>query len=401
MGASKGGTPRIRYYGRPHPILESMATNPPEGFSYVSNLNQAVYTGYTGPPVYQQSSRIMARAANTFFKLVRAPRTIPMMTDCDLVHMDGCVLPLTSKPWVVGSIEYAGAFFAFDDAWYERRASRRMLARALGGPRCKKVMTLSEAALESLSLSLGEEFAPIKGKTSVLYPAVPTERVEAGRASKKEDGTIRILFVGNHFFDKGGRELFFAYQRLRRRYDLELMLVTSAPPHHREYFEAFKKKLTSEPGVSVHTAVPKEALLKDFFLKSHIFCFPSYMETFGYVVLEAMASNLAVVTSDEYALPEMIRNGENGLLVHAPYASFRRGALRSPSSLEEYRRAVLEEKNFSSVVDELETSLSKLIEDGTLRRRLASAALQETTEGRFSVLQRNKQLAEIYREALG
>ncbi len=127
---------------------------------------------------------------------------------------------------------------------------------------------------------------------------------------------------------------------------------------------------------------------------------PSYMDTFGYVVLEAMANRLPVVTTDMFALPEIVKDGETGLLVHAPIASFERNRLRTPETVQRYREAVLDEKLFAPVVDALEASLSRLIEDGALRKRMGEAAFKEVEQGRYSVAQRNRSLYKYYCEAL-
>jgi glycosyltransferase involved in cell wall biosynthesis len=51
------------------------------------------------------------------------------------------------------------------------------------------------------------------------------------------------------------------------------------------------------------------------YASADIFLFPSVTETFGNVVPEAMASGLAVVGFDYAAAGQLIRHGENGLLV--------------------------------------------------------------------------------------
>jgi glycosyltransferase involved in cell wall biosynthesis len=61
---------------------------------------------------------------------------------------------------------------------------------------------------------------------------------------------------------------------------------------------------------------------------------------------------------------------------------------------------VLNEKLFSSVVDSLEASLGRLIEDDAARKRMGEAAYKDVEQGRFSVAYRNRRLYEHYREAL-
>jgi len=377
-----------------------MVREPPEGFAFESNLEPSIFDEFTRAPSYAPVRKAVAAAYNGLFRAVRTPRLMPITCDCDLVHMDGCILPITRKPWIIGSIEHASAFFSFDDRWYSRPTSKRALGRFLSSNRCRRVLPQSEASLETLRLGLGEHFELIRDKCEVSYPAVPTHMVTASGQKGRDDGAIRILFVGSHFFDKGGRETFYAYRRLRKKYDLELILVAGAPRHHRSLFQDFVSKIREEPGVRLYSNVSRSFLWKECFGRSDIFCFPSYMETFGYVLLEAMANSLAIVTTDAFAIPELVQNGKTGLIVHTPWASFVRGRLRSPSSLQDYRQAVIDERRFAPVVDELVTALSQLIEDDRSRLRYAAAARKEVVEGRFSTSARNRQLSRIYREAL-
>lgn len=399
-GDAKVSGPSVFYYGPAHPSHESMYLEPPEGIRFSANRDHSFFEAFSTPPVYQPVRKLGVNMVGRFFRLVRSPRRVPILARCDLVHIDGGAVPITNRPWIVGDVEYASAFFSFDDTWYTRPTLLNSLVRLLSGSRCKKILTTSEASLNSLRLGLGKDFESIAARTGVLAPVVPSKSLLRNPPRRDSDEPVRILFVGNHFFDKGGRELFYAFRRLRQRLDVELILVTVAPRHHEAYFSSFAEIIRKEPGVRLLSRIPKDVLWGECYAKSDIFCMPSYMDTFGYVVLEAMANRLPIVTTDIFALPEIVRDGETGLLVHAPTASFERDRLRTPESVLRYRDAILDEKLFRSVVDSLEVSLGKLIEDETARKRMGEAAYKEVEHGRFSVAHRNKRLYALYSEAL-
>lgn len=68
---------------------------------------------------------------------------------------------------------------------------------------------------------------------------------------------------------------------------------------------------------------PKRKLRLDSFsvwayLSQEYFLFPTFQDTFGYVVLEAMANGCVPVTSKTRVFPEIIRHEENGFLVDLP-----------------------------------------------------------------------------------
>lgn len=53
---------------------------------------------------------------------------------------------------------------------------------------------------------------------------------------------------------------------------------------------------------------------EEFFEKADIFVFPSMEDCFPLVLLEAMASKLPIVTTTEGAIPDEVKDGENGLI---------------------------------------------------------------------------------------
>jgi len=55
--------------------------------------------------------------------------------------------------------------------------------------------------------------------------------------------------------------------------------------------------------------------LKEVYAKADIFVFPSRMESFGIVLLEAMASKLPIISTDVGAARELIINKKNGFII--------------------------------------------------------------------------------------
>lgn len=68
-----------------------------------------------------------------------------------------------------------------------------------------------------------------------------------------------------------------------------------------------RKSNTGEP------EVPSSKLIQ-YYKASDIFVFPTIIETFGMVLVEAMAAGLPIVTTDAPGPSDIIRDGENGLI---------------------------------------------------------------------------------------
>jgi glycosyltransferase involved in cell wall biosynthesis len=176
-------------------------------------------------------------------------------------------------------------------------------------------------------------------KITVVAPGVTPSMWAKPDGDGPTDGPVRILFVGGDLERKGGALLLRAFARLRvelaQRRDgptVELHLVTGAdvPP---------------APGVTVHHGLePNSAGLIALYHQSDVFCLPTRGDCLPMVLSEAGAAGLPLVSTAVAAIPEIVRDGETGLLV--------------PVDDEE---ALLR-------------ALTTLVDDPTLRQRLGNAA---------------------------
>lgn len=125
---------------------------------------------------------------------------------------------------------------------------------------------------------------------------------------------IRLIFVGRLLADKGIRELLGAHQILwRHGTELELEIVGEADPANPESLREeelgpFRRK----PGL--HWMGRRPDVLERI-SGAHIFILPSYREGLPRAILEAGLCARAVVATDVAGCREIIRHGENGLLV--------------------------------------------------------------------------------------
>jgi glycosyltransferase involved in cell wall biosynthesis len=90
------------------------------------------------------------------------------------------------------------------------------------------------------------------------------------------------------------------------RPDLRLVLVGDGP---------MRAELQTLVPDAIFTGSLNREVLARHYASADIFGFPSQSETFGNVVLEAMASGLAVVAFDYAAAHDNIEHSQNGLLV--------------------------------------------------------------------------------------
>jgi glycosyltransferase involved in cell wall biosynthesis len=124
-----------------------------------------------------------------------------------------------------------------------------------------------------------------------------------------------ILFVGNLIQYKGPDILVRAASIVVKEIpDMELIFVGSG--NMRNELEEFCKKLGVEKHVKFAGFV-EERLKLLYYKAADIFCLPSIMstESFGIVNLEALACGLPIVASAIGGIPDIVKDGVNGLLV--------------------------------------------------------------------------------------
>jgi phosphatidyl-myo-inositol alpha-mannosyltransferase len=127
------------------------------------------------------------------------------------------------------------------------------------------------------------------------------------------DGTLNILFVGRFEERKGLIHLLKAYHRLRKRKVDARLLVIGAGPKQREY-----RRFVGLRGIRDVEFLGRvsDADKVRYFASADIYCAPNTgQESFGIVLLEAMAAGVPIVASDIHGFKQVIQRNVQGLLV--------------------------------------------------------------------------------------
>jgi glycosyltransferase involved in cell wall biosynthesis len=179
----------------------------------------------------------------------------------------------------------------------ESRISERWIGLEAGIYRhATRVLTQTERAARSVV----EDYGADPERVACVFAGGHARPGGGSPASRYE--AKRILYVGTSWERKGGPDLLRAFERVRERHpEAELTLVGPAPE-------------IDCPNVRAVGVVPVEAL-GDYLERATVFCVPTRREPLGFVFLEAADHRLPIVATRIGSLPELVADGESGLLV--------------------------------------------------------------------------------------
>ena len=199
---------------------------------------------------------------------------------------------------------------------------------------CKCIIVPSNYVKKRLEKIVG-------GKEFEIIPTgIDIEKFRKGdekRARERYENKKIILHVGRVVKEKNIELLIKAAPHILKEVDAVFMIVGEGP--HRKNLEEMVGKMGISPHF-VFTGFVEDDILLDYYRAADVFAFPSLYETQGLVALEAMAAGVPVVASRAKAIPDFIKDGENGYLVN-PYdaSEFAQKILEAMDDKEVIKRA--------------------------------------------------------------
>ena len=237
----------------------------------------------------------------------------------DLIHAFNRI-PVGVLPFVVGYESHLPRTWGLGAGW-ERLLLKLLLAR-----RCRRIVAISNYAAENFRAGLaagplsGEARDQLVAKLEVRYPNIDVPKVPPPRPPMQ--GRLVATFVGAHFGRKGGcTVLRMADLAYRRDLPIEFNIVSSmqvggsiwTDPTREDFFTPYRS-LLSLPNITYRAKLPNAEVLA-LLQRSHICLLPTFADTFGFSVLEAMAMGTPALATAQAAIPEVIDDGIDGLLL--------------------------------------------------------------------------------------
>jgi glycosyltransferase involved in cell wall biosynthesis len=355
-----------------HGIAKEVMANPPDNVEYFEVKSTKVFTDY----IFKSP----AKGVLNYFK----------GDGCDI--LEAPLFPiLTNKPWVYTPARFSGAT-SFNILGLPIPRSIRIffIKQLMLRKNFLKLVFKSQAGLESLKTYGNISDQRILDKVDVVYPCM--RRIDPSLIKYNND-KVNFLFSGD-FFLKGGANVVDAFERLQKNYNNISLQICSLPDLRiknkairNEYLDRIKKN----PKINLRFVDRKE-MLDTVLPDTDVFVSPTYQEAFGFAILEASAYGIPVISTNHFAIPEIVEHGKSGYLIDTNHFEF----------ISKGKVCVLNDipKDFHAYMSEqVYKYMEILVKDPAKRREMGQRGLEIATT-RFSFEQRNQKMKKIYEEGL-
>jgi len=346
------------------------------------------------------------RWISTIRKIIGIPNIQVRFGKSDLFFTYGSLL-ITNKPYCI-YIESGTAIFDYDPSLARHPVAQLIVRLAILKKNCRRLIFMSKTAetgfLNTLHVS-PQELKKIKAKCDVCYPIIrnPVKNYVTKPKKINTQGTIRFLYIGT-FYIKGGLEVARAFLRLKKNYsNVSLTLISGLDM----IYQKDKDFLATIQDLQLlESAFSENELFEKFYLTHDVFLYPTYRDSFGLILLEALSAGLPIIGTDQYATSEMIIDEKNGILLkNNPMRDYCqrtfvfKGKYRQPIDFYTQFFSLQKIGGFRKVEDELYYAMEKIVKNPELIERYSAGAIELYTE-KFDADRLSNQIESIFLESL-
>ena len=277
----------------------------------------------------------------------------------DIIHHHEPLVPVLSMQIIdnatCAQVATFHAFGGFSVSYWAGRWIGEHFLRKLDGR-----IAVSSAARHFVSRYFPGEYQIIPNGVDVDFYA------NAKPFPEYRDGKFNILFVGRLEPRKGAMYLLRAYAALKTRHPETRLILCNYGPQLGELRRFVRRERLADVLFAGRVSDEDKAR---FYKTADVFCAPSTgQESFGIVLLEAMAAGLPIVASDIHGYKKVVQRNVSGLLVEP----------KDPEAIAE--------------------AVERLIREPELRSRLGEAASRRAPEYDWKHV--TEQLVAFYEEAV-
>ncbi|MCK4286052.1 MAG: glycosyltransferase family 4 protein, partial [Candidatus Lokiarchaeota archaeon] len=370
-----------------HATKKNLFQFPPKNIKFV-------FSDYSTQKVADSSEKLnklsimtlIKKLVGNFLDILKLPRIkliIPTKSRRFDYVFSNFYLVLSTRKVILGHLEHIGDLVGYKNLKLLSPICLKFLKWYVLSNICKYVFFMSESAKESFQKILN---IPQKKsvKLHVIYPTMNPLETKVKHQSKE----IRLLYIARlrkinpeySFYVKGGHLVIKAYKELKKKYNnLKLIFVGYIPPEYQQELVSLKDVESYLQGY--------DGNIMDIYQKADIFLFPSYIDGFGYTIIEAMANSLPVVClNNNFAAKELVLNNITGFIVDAPLKYLRFPNTNFYPDWIHYRRFYdyIKKDDDDITLKKFISKIEILLKDKNLQRDLGESGRERLISGNLS-----------------
>ena len=287
----------------------------------------------------------------------RFKKIIFFKTKVDVVHLFNSVNTSSKNAWVLtveAFIPYNKELLRIletsDPNFREvtKNKNFKKIFELLASDNCKGILPFSKCTYD-IQLELVSFFPQyenkIKKKMLVLHPPQNPliNEVDEKGLSYSSDVKLKFIFIGKHFYRKGGIQMLKAFDVFKTNENFELILISELTKKDNNFEFATEESVRdtiayvndNPEWITHHSYLPNEVL--NLIKSSHVGLLPTWADTYGYSVLECQAGGCPVITTSIRALSE-INSNDLGWLIDVPTNRFNHPQFYSKIDFNEFAK---------------------------------------------------------------
>lgn len=197
------------------------------------------------------------------------------------------------------------------------------------------------------------------------------------KSGRKE---LKCLYISASFELKGGQDILAAFGKIENE-NIKLTIITKPDSIS---IEDMKIISNNSNRIALLDFNLSKDQLGQFYSDSNILLNPSRQDSFPLVILEAMKYGNAILSTDIYAIKEMVKQGENGYLVRPKYEFWNQDNLPNKAVWNHRRKTIYSRYVDETVVAFLTDKIKLLDRDRDALEALSQASYMKAATPPFS-----------------
>lgn len=232
-------------------------------------------------------------------------------------------------------------------------------------PNLKAILTFSNWASRSFGMHFGEE---VESKCRTLYP-LAFEGSYCGSFERRE---FDFCFISTQFRIKSGPEVVKAFNQITTEYPDAMLCMVTDLSQARKYLGSLEKY----KNITWQEANLSSQQVADLLAQSRCLLHPTLSDSFGVVVLEALAAGCAIISSQIASFPELV-GPDNGDLLSVPTSSVVGDGFITEFGNVTYHEAYLATLSLHHFTDLLINSMDQFLSDPVMASKKMKASYEK------------------------